>query len=172
LCKPPRLAWGAAAAHIDAMQMAVILAALAAFATPADDAGAFVDGLYAYYATPEPGPRDDADIFTPDIVALFARVDALSGPDEVGREGDELCQCQDWENLRLVERVVHPSGDGLAEVDLRFENFGEAHSAHLSLRRTPDGWRVADIADVSDGRSLVAMLRADVAEAERQRGQR
>lgn len=147
------------------MQMLMLMAALAA-GGPADDPGAFVDGLYAYYARADPGPRDDADVFTPEIVALFAREAALAAPDEVARDGDEICQYQDWENLHLVSREVRPVGEDRAEADVRFENFGAAHEAHFTLARTAQGWRVADIADVYEGQSLVTYLETGIAQAE------
>jgi hypothetical protein len=148
------------------MQTLLLIAALAG-AGPADDPGAFVDGLYAYYATSDPGPRGDEEVYTAEIVSLFARQQTLAGPDEVVRDGDDICQCQDWENLRLVSREVHPAGDSRAEVDVRFENFGQPYRARLVLARTGNGWRVADIADYYEGQGLVATLRAGIAEVER-----
>jgi hypothetical protein len=152
-------------AHSRAMLLTFLAAALAGPAVPADSPGLFVDRLYAYYATSDPGPREDADVYTPEIVDLYARLEARAGPDEVVREGDDICLCQDWENLRLISRTVHQMPGGRIEVDVRFENFGQPYETHLVLAHTPAGWRVADIPDIFDGQSLTAYLRSQIGEA-------
>ncbi len=150
--------------------------AAAAAVPPADVAGAerFIDQLYARYRAPvsisigEPAQwRLDA-VFTPDLVALFDRSAALAPPDEVPEfgDGDHICQCQDWENLRLIERQVHITGPGRAEAEVRFENVGAAKRVRMILALTPAGWRVADLAYDLYPNGLAGALRASVAATE------
>lgn len=144
-----------------------LLAALLAWTGQEGGPNAFVDALYAHYATADAPPREDSDVFTPEITMLFARLEALAGPDEVVREGDDICLCQDWEGLRLIERDVRPAGPDRAEADVRFVNFGEENRLHLSLERTTQGWRVRDIRNrYPDDPGLLASLRADIADAQ------
>lgn len=146
----------------------------------ADNSGTperFVDWLYHRYRhhpiegrrPPWAGPEWwDESVFTPTLLALFARQDALARGAGRDTGGDEICQCREWRDLVLIERTVTASGEGRAEVAVRFVNFGDEKRLRLILERTPAGWRVADLVDEFHGDGLLAALRHSVAQAERE----
>lgn len=150
-----------------------------AVASPADSAAAerFIDGLYARYqaeprvALDQSAPWRMDSVYTPELIALFERVASFAGPDEVPEfaDGDHICQCQDWENLRLLERRIRETGAGLAEADIRFENAGQTKNARILLARTPAGWRVADLHYDFYPEGLAAAIRASIARSEQER---
>lgn len=138
----------------------------------------FVDWLYYRYRhhpiegrrPPWAGPEWwDESVYTAALLALFARQDALAREAQRDTGGDEICQCREWRDLRLTERTVTATGEGRAEVAVRFENYGEEKRARLILERTAAGWRVADLFDEFHGDGLLAALRHSVAQAERER---
>ena len=151
-----------------------------AIATP-DNTGTperFVDWLYHRYRHhPIEGRRPpwagsewwDESVYTPTLLALFARQDALAREAQREMGGDEICQCREWRDLRLLERNATATGEGRAEVTVRFENYGDEKRARLVLERTPAGWRVADLIDEFHADGLLAALRHSVAQAERER---
>lgn len=138
----------------------------------------FVDWLYHRYRhhpiegrrPPWAGPEWwDESVYTPELLALFARQDELAREEQRDAGGDEICQCLEWRDLRLLERTVTAAGEDRAEVAVRFENYGEEKRARLILERTPAGWRVADLVDEFHSGGLLEALRHSVAQAERER---
>ncbi len=109
-------------------------------------AAAFVDRLYAYYRADPSHERDETRVWTPTMLALMARLDRLD--DEARLEvsdGDEICQCQDWGQFRLIARRIVLHGPRRADAFVRFRNLGRLTGLKLLLERTPSGWRVADV---------------------------
>lgn len=146
----------------------LILGSLLVAAAPASDDGAqaFIDGLYAYYGRPDPGPRDLAAIYAPGMVDRFARLDRVQEQLGEGGGGDDICQCQDWQDLKVTSRTIRALPDGRAEASVRFVNFGEEKQVAFALVRTPDGWRVHDLSSAFYPRGLAAYLDAQIKEAE------
>lgn len=141
----------------------------------------FVDWLYHRYRhhpiegrrPPWAGPEWwDESVYTATLLALFARQDALAREARRDIGGDEICQCREWRDLRLVERTVTAAEGDRAEVAVRFENFGDEKRARLVLERTSAGWRVADLFDEFHSGGLLAAMRHSVAQAERERAAR
>ncbi|HEX8225760.1 MAG TPA: hypothetical protein VF605_18280 [Allosphingosinicella sp.] len=137
----------------------VLLAALLAPAPPAETARGFVTRVYAGYRDPGFNPLDRPERhFAPPLVAAI-REDARLSRDEVGwLDGDPLCQCQDHEGLDPLVREVRQAGKtAMADIGLRFPGYDE-RQVRLRLVRTPQGWRIADVA-TSDDPSLLEDLR-------------
>ncbi len=110
------------------------------------EAERFVHRLYSYYRDEHSQPRDEGAVWTPAMLALMARLDRLD--DEARLEvsdGDEICQCQDWGDFRLLSSRIVPHGPGRADAFVRFSNLGRMTGLRLVLERTPAGWRVADL---------------------------
>ena len=111
-----------------------------------DQAAAFVDRLYGFYRADPSHERDDTKVWTPGMLALMARLDRLD--DEARLEvsdGDEICQCQDWGDFRLLARRIVLQGPRRADAFVRFLNLGRMTGLRLALEHTPAGWRVADV---------------------------
>jgi hypothetical protein len=109
-------------------------------------AATFIDRLYAYYRVEPARPRDDSAVWSPAMLALMSRLDGLD--DEARLEvsdGDEICQCQDWGDFRLLARRIVLHGPRRADAFVRFRNLGRVTAMRLVLERTATGWRVADI---------------------------
>lgn len=150
----------------------------------ADNSGTperFVDWLYYRYRhhpiegrrPPWAGPEWwDESVYTPELLALFARQEELAREEQRGTGGDEICQCLEWRDLRLLERTVTAAGEDRAEVTVRFENYGDEKRARLVLERTSAGWRVADLIDEFHSDGLLEAMRHSVAQAERERAAR
>lgn len=122
------------------------VAAAARSAAGRAEAERFVDRLYSYYREEPSHPRDEGAVWSPAMLALMARLDRLD--DEARLEvsdGDEICQCQDWGDFRLLSVRIVPHGPGRADAFVRFSNLGRMTGLRLALERTPAGWRVADV---------------------------
>jgi hypothetical protein len=145
----------------------LIFAALLAAAAPAPDSPeVFIDGLYDYYARPEPGPRDLASIYAPPLLDRFRRLDGVQEQLGEGGGGDDICQCQDWQDLKVTSRTIRPLPDGRAEASVRFVNFGEEKQVAFALVRTAGGWRIYDLSSAFYPQGLAAYLDEQIEEAE------
>lgn len=139
------------------------LTAPAAHAQPRDDARAFVTGLYSRYGHgkgPEYAGRDAPGTFTPDLVRLIRR-DQTETPDgDVGAlDGDPICDCQDFEGLKLVGVTVKPAVQGRASAEATIVFPDRTRRAiRLDLAQVGKTWRVADV-HTADLPSLVELLR-------------
>jgi hypothetical protein len=110
------------------------------------EAAAFIDRLYGYYRVDASHERDETRVWTPAMLALMGRLRRLD--DEAQLEvsgGDEICQCQDWGDFRLLARRIELHGPNRADAFVRFRNLGRMSGVKLLLERTPNGWRVADV---------------------------
>ncbi len=83
--------------------------ATAIAAPTADDARAFLTGIYSHYATGpsdfDPAFKDQATYFDPEMLALMQE-DARLNKDEVGAlDGDPICDCQDFTRITAVVTI-------------------------------------------------------------------
>jgi len=141
-------------------------AAPAASVPPPATAGAeaYVRWVYGRYT---PDSQFDAEIaYTPGLRALFRLNSRLLGG-EVGEnnDGDEICQCQDWDKLRIETLTLAPDGPGRAVARVGFVNAGAHEAVTLKLLLTPAGWRVDDVIHPRAGYS--ASLRARLSDENR-----
>jgi len=136
----------------------------AAAARSHGQAAAFVDRLYGYYRVDTSRPRDESTVWTPAMLALMARLNRLDDEARLDvSDGDEICQCQDWGDFRLLARRIVLRGPGRADALVRFSNSGRVTGLRLLLERTPAGWRVADVFASDRPRGLAAAYRKALA---------
>lgn len=142
-----------------------------AASTPAADAAEaerFLRQLYASYSPDGPGVPNKAvkeeDVYDASLIALMkADQDAAGG--EVGYlDGDPLCDCQDWGDLRVQALTFAPAaGDRLkASVTLKDVVTGEGEQLDLLLHETANGWRAEDFINAQG--SLAQNLRQSTEE--------
>ncbi|MGD0189169.1 MAG: DUF3828 domain-containing protein [Rhizomicrobium sp.] len=139
----------------------------AGFAASSDSPESFLRHLYAQYA---PGKRqvafdypDAGSIVDASMLALLHR-DQQAAKGEVGAlDYDPICQCQDWEALKVVSVRVISSDDQKATADVTFDNgTGKdkwRQTVRFELVHTSAGWKIHDIRS-KDAASLQALLRA------------
>ncbi len=141
------------------------VAALAAPMPPVSAGpAAYVRWVYGRY-TPD-SRFDSQSAYTPGLRALFKLNSRLLGG-EVGEnnDGDEICQCQDWDRLQIESLSLTPAGSGQAAARVGFVNAGAHETVTLKLLLTPSGWRVDDVIHPRSGAS--ASLRARLADENR-----
>lgn len=130
-------------------RLAVLLSAFP-FATAAQQqtAQSFLQSLYAPYEARDFKGQpywEPARFFTPDLAAAIDRDLKLSKQyrQPPTLNGDPFVDAQEWQ-IRDLTIVVLPKDDS-ATADVSFKNLGKARTLVLSLLRTPQGWRIADI---------------------------
>ena len=141
----------------------LLFAALSLTALPrlalADDALAFVQGLYALPNLWGDVTADDAAIakyLAPDLAALVKANYNNADPD-AALDYDPLVQAQDFEDLRTKFTVKNET-DAAATIDVAIDNLGASTNVTLDLAKTAEGWRLADVHG-PDGPSLADELR-------------
>jgi Protein of unknown function (DUF3828) len=148
------------------MRTAIGLTAAVALAWPAaaaaqDLASAqrFVEGLYGAYRGDGPQylGRQAPKVFSPRLLALIRRDQALAHGEVGALDGDPICDCQDWD-IKAVRVAVTPAGAGRAKAVATFRNTGDPVTIRLDLVATGQGWRVDNI-HAKDTPDLVAFLR-------------
>ena len=155
--------------HIRLMSILVLVAALLAPASRAQDAGAqaFLQSVYAPYEKPEKSndissQAKAARYFDPSLVKLLVRDMAEAKKrQEVGRlDFDPFTASQDWEATKIELKVVPGAGAERATGTARFTAVGEKEPTvvTLDLVKTPAGWRIADMHWSGQADSLVAVL--------------
>ena len=145
----------------------LIFAVLLGAAAPAPDSPqAFIDGLYAYYLRPDPGPRDLTSIYAPPMLERFRRLDAVQDRLGEGGGGDDICQCQDWQDLKVTSSAIRPLPDGRAEATVNFLNIGEEKWVRFRLLRTASGWRVENLFSQFYPQGLAAFIEAETKASE------
>jgi len=138
-------------------------AALAPTALAQDLASArrFVTGLYSAYHGDGPDylGRQAAAVFSPRMLALI-RLDRARTPNgDVGAlDGDPICDCQDFDKLRMAGLKIATPAQGRAVATVRLRDASEARTVTLYLVPSASGWRIDDIG-TADTPSLAAFLR-------------
>jgi hypothetical protein len=119
----------------------------------------FIAQVYAGYRHPNYNPLDRLDqTFAPELAAAI-REDARLAHGEVGYlDGDPLCDCQDYLKVTATIRSLTQPSPRQASARVKVAiGVDQPHDLRLELRRTPAGWRIADV--VSSEGSLLAGLR-------------
>jgi hypothetical protein len=122
----------------------------------------FLRGLYAKY-TPKGKPTafvypDAKTIADPGMMALLKNDQQKSGGEVGAMDGDPVCDCQDWDGLKITSLHATLQGSGAVSADVSFTNAGSKENIHFSLVWTKDGWRIHDIG-TKDQPSLVTYLK-------------
>lgn len=127
------------------------------------DPAQFVRWVYGRYATH--GEFDNQLQYSPTLRALFATNTRLADGVTENNESDEICQCEDWDHLRITALDLSPVVAGRAEAKVNFVNGGTHEALTLKLLLTPAGWRVDDVIHPRPGHS--ASLRARLVDENR-----
>lgn len=146
----------------------ILLYLAAAAAQPAETARTFIQRIYAGYAHQNYNPLDrPGRIFAPKLTAAIHDDERLANGEVGYLDGDPLCACQDYAKLRATIRSMKLNGsaNAVAAVHITYGT-GEARNLSLTLLRTANGWRVADIGS-SEEPSLLRALEKSNAEARR-----
>ena len=126
----------------------------------------FVRRVYSNYRHKGPGVSTLRPAGTPyysaALLDAFAK-DSDAAHGEVGAiDGDPICNCQDFDTLRVTRITVSTLQGDLAKAEVRFQNLNEHEAVTLTLTQTQQGWRITDIAD-KNMKSLMALLQESIA---------
>lgn len=136
----------------------------------ADDAKAFLQGLYGHYKTSkddtfQPFDGSSSEVLDPDTLALMkADAKALNG--ELGDiDGDWLCDCQDFTSIKAtitVQSATATTAKATSDFhDVDDTSRGLRHDT-FDLVKTPAGWRIHDMG-TEDQPSLRKVLQDEIA---------
>lgn len=104
---------------------------------------AFLDRIYAPYATDSGNGADYAAILEPQLAAALEQR-------EGGIDADPFIDAQDWTPFRPTYENVQLKGDR-AVATATFSNGGEARRIDYQLLRTANGWKVFDVQSANGG---------------------
>lgn len=114
-------------------------------------ADTFLRQLYAGYIggpaqnTPDPtGPKADM-LFDPELLGLIRRDQELANGEIGLLDVDPICNCQDWDNLRVLRIVVRPKGAVSADATVSFVNTGHRQVLNYQLVNLGGQWRIHDV---------------------------
>ena len=140
--------------------IAALLFPLPVKAQTLETAQAFTTALYAAYATSDPDyvGRNPERTFAPELLDLIRKDQANAPPGEVGiLDGDPICDCQDYEGLKLAGMKVVETGKDKARADVTLSFPSETRSMSLDLVARGGEWRVGDV-HTEQTPSLVKLL--------------
>lgn len=131
---------------------AILLAicnASAAVACKAAGAELFLRSVYAPYiaGNTEVAPTGDTAprIFDTRLTRLIRR-DQAQGPGEIGKlDQDPICDCQDFDRLKLRSVGLRCLGSNQATANVRFANGNTKVALTYTLTESGRGWRISDI---------------------------
>lgn len=128
-----------------------------------EGAAAFVEGVFAGYS------NDDADgrwpmaeanldaVWSPRTRALIRRDRELATEEPPYLDADPLCDCQDWQDLRVLDAHFYRV-NGARRVVVRFTNMGHVSTVEVQLYGQPGRWRIDDVINPNGGPGLVETL--------------
>lgn len=123
----------------------------------------FMRAVYASYQEDQLWPIDDQrldEVWSPRMAALIRRDRELSGDDLPWLDADPICNCQDFEDIRVLDARADWNADTRVVVTVRFINGGEEQTGYFLMRGNPiRGWRIDDVLN-PDGPSLAENLAA------------
>lgn len=155
------------------MKNGISVAALAcalAFGTGHAGAGesaeAFVKGLYAAYVPhghPVAFDYPDAKAIADAPMLELLHRDQVKAHGEVGAlDSDPVCQCQDWEHIKVVSERTLSSAPGTATVEVKLEDGSGKdiwrQTVRFDLVQAGGAWKIHDI-HTQDMPSLIALFR-------------
>ena len=155
-----------------ASNAAVPAAAVGPASSDAADAKAFLEGLYAHYASAtdhgfEMFDKNVAEVFDPDMIQLLKVVAKANNGEPGVLDGDYLCNCQDYGSLKTTITVQSATAT-TAKAHASFIDTGIADAKpqqnDFDLVKVNGVWRIHDITnpdDTSQG-SLRTALEAEV----------
>ena len=143
------------------------VASAAPSADEAASAKAFLEGLYAHYKTTKDNtfqPMGDnvRDVFDADTVALLDKDTKLLNGELGEIDGDFICQCQDFDSITATI-AVQSANATTAKATADFTIFGEKRHNDFDLAKQNGVWRVHDIRDPGQQKSLRQILIDEIA---------
>jgi hypothetical protein len=133
-------------------------ASSSAAAPTADDAKAFLTGIYNHYVDEksqsdfDPAFKNQSDYFDPDMVALMKEDDRLKGENVGALDWDPFCGCQDTVNMTAVITI-----DSITATEAKATVITTAHvgmpedqkprTFTYDLRVVNGQWRIHDIGE-------------------------
>lgn len=134
-----------------------------------EGAAAFVREVYASYQDDQPWPIDDTRldaVWSPRMAALIRRDRELADGELPWLDADPICNCQDFEDIRVLDAQAGWNADHRVVVTVRFVNAGhETTGVFLMLGDPIRGWRIDDVLN-PDGPGLADSLAASNARVE------
>ena len=107
---------------------------------------AFVHDRYAQYTDKLMGPKWE-ETYSPGLIAML-KADQKKAGGEGAFDSDQLCQCQDWDGLRVisVKLIPHTSTTADADVVLKvFKARADLTRVRLRLVLLQREWRIDDV---------------------------
>ncbi len=144
---------------------ALMLGACATASTQSGSEGSadFIRSVYASYTDDGPWPIDEERldaVWSPATAALIRRDRTLSGDELPYLDADPICNCQDFENIRVLDTRTRRDGEGRLIIRVRFINGGMETTTDFRLHGSPtSGWRIDDVLN-PHGPSLAENLAA------------
>jgi hypothetical protein len=124
----------------------LMLAGTTTSAVSSPDAVAFVRATYAQYSDTMLGPKEE-QTYSPELLAMIV-ADQKKAGGEGAFEADQLCQCQDWDGLRVLSLSLKLQGPNRVDADVVLrvsKDRPELTQVTLRLVLMPAGWRVDDV---------------------------
>ena len=128
---------------------------------------AFVRRVYARYKTSDaPGVPTDrkggVPFYATALLDAFAKDEELSHGEVGAIDGDPICDCQDYGNLRVKSVAITKGEADTVKAQVDFTNLRYHETVTLTLTQTPAGWRIADVAN-KGMKSVMAVLQDEIA---------
>ena len=148
----------------------MMLLALAAALATAETPRGFVEKLYANYRHENYSPFVHPErVFAPKLLAAIREDERLSDGEVGYLDGDPICQCQDaggmHSSIQSITRIGPKSAT--ARIVIRFGDIPDRRDLSLSLFRTADGWRIADVIAANEPSLLRALQESNRREKRR-----
>jgi len=124
-------------------------------ATAPPGAEAFLRNIYARYDANGEGVEDPRSVLT---AATYRKVMAAGDPALGVFESDPVCQCQDWDNIKITGIKITSADANSSNAEVRFRDVsGPSKTVRYRLRHDGSGWRVEDVS-LTGGQMLLAAL--------------
>ena len=112
-------------------------------------------GIYAAYSSNGNGLEDPQSVLTP---ATYQKMMAAGGLEADVFDSDPVCQCQDWDNIKITSIKITPSGNNVSNAEVRFRDVGgPARIVQYRLRFNGTNWRVEDMSLLGGGMLLASL---------------
>ena len=143
-----------------------LLAATTLATTPMQEgregAADFVREVYASYQEDQPWPIDEARldaVWSPHMAALIRRDRELASDEMPYLDADPICNCQDFEDIRVLDARASWSADNRVLVTVRFVNGGHETTNVFRMAGNPvRGWRIDAVVNTEGYPDLSAAL--------------
>ena len=124
-------------------------------ATAPPGAEAFLRNIYARYDANGDGVEVSQSVLT---ASTYRKVMAAGDPGLGAFEADPVCQCQDWDNIKVTGIKITSADANSSNAEVRFrDTSGPSRTVRYRLRHDGSGWRVEDVS-LTGGQMLLATL--------------